>query len=270
MDDGYRDRELLLERMTWMEVREEIDAGTPIVLPVGAIEQHGPHLPLGTDGFLPYLLARRVGLGRRLIVAPPIFYGAYSRPRTGGGRHFPGSVGLPGRVLEQVVRCVVEDWMRQGFRRVAVLNGHWENAWTLLEGVEQAIEPYTASHKALLIHWWDQVGPDDVRRIFGDGFPGWETEHASITETSMLEVLAPDLVRTDLKADGGAERLVTYDIFPPPPDILWPNGIGFSSRTADAEIGAQLVDLVVERIGGILDREFEPATSHGSGSGAAG
>jgi creatinine amidohydrolase len=245
-----------LELMTWPEVREEIDAGTPIALPVGAIEQHGPHLPLGTDGFIPYRLALRVAATRRLVVAPPVFYGAYSRPRTGGGRHFPGSVGLPGRTLEQVVRALVEDWMRQGFHEVLVLNGHWENAWTLLEALEQAVEPYRATHKAVLVHWWDQVRDEDVRALFGEVFPGWEVEHASITETSMMEVLAPELVRTELKADGGAKRLVTYDIFPAPEDVLWPNGVGFSAVPASAEFGARLVDLLVERIGAIVDDEF--------------
>ena len=250
-------RPKLLELMTWPEVADEIEAGTPIVLPVGAVEQHGPHLPLGTDGFIPYNLAIRVASTRRLIVAPPMFYGAYSRPRTGGGRHFPGSVGLPGRTLERVVRDVTQDWMRQGFRNVAVLNGHWENAWTLLEALEQAVEPYRETHKALLIHWWDQVREADVRRIFGDAFPGWESEHASITETSIMEVLAPESVRTDLKTEGGAKRIVTYDIFPPPEDILWPNGVGYSAVPASAELGGQLVDLLVERIGAILDDEFE-------------
>jgi creatinine amidohydrolase len=245
-----------LERMTWPEVKAEIDAGTPIVLPVGAIEQHGPHLPLGTDGFIPHHIATQAAPGRRLVIAPPLFYGAYSRPRTGGGRHFPGSVGLPGRVLEQVVHCLVEDWLRQGFRNVIVLNGHFENAWTLLEGVEQAIEQYTDTSKVLLVNWWEQVEQGDIQRIFGDEFPGWGTEHASITETSMLESFAPELVRTERKAAGGAERLVSYDIFPAPEDILWPNGIGFSALPANAETGKALMDLVIDRLTAIIDREF--------------
>ena len=136
---------VLLETMTSPEVGEAIEANVPLLLPVGAVEQHGPHLPLGTDGFIPHELAKRVAAAGRAIVAPPIFYGAWSRPRTGGGRHFPGSVGLPGQTLEAVVSGLVADWMRQGFRRVAVLNGHFENSWTLLEAVERAIEPYTAT-----------------------------------------------------------------------------------------------------------------------------
>src|SRR6266508_3548156 len=104
----------LLETMTYPEVGECIEANVPLLLPVGA------------DGLIPYELAKLVAGGGRAIVAPPMFYGAYSRPRTGGGRHFPGSVGLPGRTLEAVVSGLVADWMRQGFRRVAVLNGHFE------------------------------------------------------------------------------------------------------------------------------------------------
>lgn len=247
---------LHLEQMTWLEVRAEIEAGTPIVLPVGAIEQHGPHLPLGTDGFIPQHIATETAARRRLIVAPPMFYGAYSRPRSGGGRHFPGSVGLPGRVLEQVVRFVVEDFLRQGFRKVAILNGHFENAWTLLEAAEQASEPYHQTSKVLLVNWWDQVGPDDVQRIFGDAFPGWATEHASIAETSMLEAFAPELVRAERKEAGGAERVITYDIFPAPDDILWPNGIGFSALPANPGTGKALVTLLIDRLTAILDREF--------------
>jgi creatinine amidohydrolase len=250
---------LRLEQMTSPEVRAEIEAGTPIVLPVGAVEQHGPHLPLGTDAFIPQYIATETAARRRLIVAPPMFYGAYSRPRSGGGRHFPGSVGLPGRVLEQVVRFVVEDFLRQGFRRVAILNGHFENAWTLLEAAEQASEAYHETSKVLLVNWWDQVEPDDVQAIFGDGFPGWATEHASITETSMLEAIAPELVRTERKAAGGAERLITYDVFPAPDDILWPNGIGFSALTANAETGKALTSLLVDRVTAILEREFPDA-----------
>jgi creatinine amidohydrolase len=246
----------LLLNMTWPEVKAEIEADTPIVLPVGAIEQHGPHLPLGTDTFIPQHLALQTAARHRMIVAPPLMYAAYSRPRSGGGRHFPGSVGLPGRVLEQVVRHVVEDWLRQGFRRVFVLNGHFENAWSVLEGIEQAVEDYRDNSRVLLVNWWEQVGPEDVTRIFGNSFPGWETEHASITETAMLEAFAPEHVRTDLKADGGAERKVSYDIFPAPADILWPNGIGFSALPANPETGQALLDMLVGKLAAIADREF--------------
>ena len=160
-------------------------------------------------------------------------------------------------MLEQVIHHLVEDWLRQGFRNIVVLNGHFENAWTLLEGIEQAVETRgDEASKVLLVNWWDQVTDDDISRIFGDTFPGWATEHASITETSMLEAFAPELVRADLKQDGGAHRLVSYDIFPPTDDILWPNGIGYSATAANAATGKELTTLLTDRLTKILDTEF--------------
>src|SRR6266511_2992213 len=85
----------LLETMTYSEVGECIEANVPLLLPVGAVEQHGPHLPLGTDGLIFYELAKLVAGGGRAIVVLLMF--AYFRPRTGGGRYFFGSVGLLGR-----------------------------------------------------------------------------------------------------------------------------------------------------------------------------
>ena len=131
--------------------------------------------------------------------------------------------GLAGRTLEAVVSDLAADWMRQGFTRVLVLNGHWENSWTLLEAVERAIEPYADTHKALLVHWWDQVRDDDVRSISVTSSPDGRRvrlDHRDLDDGGPRA----ELVRTELKADGGAERLVTYDIFPPPDDILWPSG----------------------------------------------
>lgn len=247
------------ELMTWPEVRDAIEREVPLILPVGSIEQHGPHLPLGTDSFVPHALALRVAERRPAIVLPTLMYAAYSRPRSGGGRTFPGSIGIRGSTLESVVAEVVGDLMRLGHRQIAVLNGHFENQWSVLEGLESAMEGREATHRALLIAWWDQVGPDDIDRIFGDAFPGWEREHASLTETSLMEALHPDLVRAELKADGGAERVLNYESLPAPTDTIWPTGVGYSAVGSSAELGAQLVDLVVGRLVEILDREFSPA-----------
>jgi creatinine amidohydrolase len=247
------------ELMTWPEVKDAIDRDLPVILPVGSIEQHGPHMPLGTDSLVPHALAMRVADRRPAIVMPPIMYAAYSRPRSGGGRTFPGSIGVRGATLEAVITQIVDDLMRLGHRRIAVLNGHFENQWNVLEGIENAIRGREATHRALLIAWWDQIFPEDIDRIFGDAFPGWEREHASLTETSLMEALHPELVRSELKAEGGAERILTYESLPTPADTIWPTGVGYSAIGASAELGEELASLVVDRVDEILGREFGPA-----------
>jgi creatinine amidohydrolase/Fe(II)-dependent formamide hydrolase-like protein len=72
----------------------------------------------------------------------------------------------------------------------------------------------------------------------------------------MMEALAPDLVRADRKQAGGAERVISYDIFPAPDDILWPNGVGFSALEASADTGKALLALLIDRLTSILNREF--------------
>ena len=86
-----------LADMTWMEFARRVKEDDPIVfLPIGATEQHGPHLPLSTDVILPESIALRVAERLGGIVAPSLAYGYKSQPKTGGGNHFPAhSASIP-------------------------------------------------------------------------------------------------------------------------------------------------------------------------------
>jgi creatinine amidohydrolase len=247
------------EEMTWKEVADAIEVDTLFVLPLGSIEQHGPHLPLGTDAFIPYELANRIGDRRPFILAPPIMYTTYSRPRSGGGRTFVGSTGVPDRTFGDLLSHVVSDLLRQGFRRLFVLNGHFENASTAFETLQEAIEPKRETHKAVLINWWELLGPHDIDEIYGDAFPGWEAEHASLLETALMEAVAPALVHDELKQEGGAARTLRYDVFPTPPETIFPTGIGWTAKTASRQLGETVAALLVDRLCAILDEEFGPA-----------
>ena len=251
------DQDLLLERMTWNEAQAAVGDQRLLIIPTGAVEQHGPHLPLGTDAIVAFELARRVARRHGSVVAPAMCYTARSSPRSGGGgRSFPGSTGVTGQTLISVVRDVTSEFFRSGFRRIAYLNGHYENAQLVYEALTEAIEPYQRTCKAIMVNWWEQIQPADIGRIFGEDFPGWEAEHAGVAETSLMEELRPELVRTGLKGEGGTPRLVTYDIFPPPTDVIPPNGVPWRSDPASAQIGRYLAGALVDRIAGILDREF--------------
>jgi creatinine amidohydrolase len=253
-EDG---EDLLLEHMTWNQAQAAADEQCTLIIPVGAIEQHGPHLPLGSDAIVAFELARRVARRQGAIVAPAIYYAARSSPRSGGGgRSFPGSTGVTGQTLIGVVRDVTAEFFRTGFRWLAYLNGHYENSSLVYEALTEAIEPCQQTCKAILVNWWEQIVPADIGQIFGDNFPGWEAEHAGVAETSLIEELRPDLVRTELKGRGGTARLATYDIFPAPGEVIPPNGVPWRSDLASPQIGQYLAGVLVDRIASILDREF--------------
>ena len=193
---------------------------------------------------------------RPLVILPPLFYAARSQPRaSGAARAFPGSVGLHGAVLTDVCRDLFGDLIRCGFRGVIVLNGHYENAGFLFEGIAAATEGRPEA-TAVLINWWEQLHDADLPRIFPHGFPGWEIEHAGIAETSLVEELYPELVREDRKTDDSGTRVLTYDVFPLPPDAVPPTGVPARSTPASRGIGRYIADALVERIDAILKREL--------------
>jgi creatinine amidohydrolase len=102
--------------------------------------------------------------------------------------------------------------------------------------------------QALLINWWELLTDEDVDDVFGPAFPGWGAEHGGVLETSLMEAMHPQLVRTERKVEGGAPRTILYDAFPTPGDTIWPNGIGSTAVPASAELGEQTAALVVPRV----------------------
>jgi len=247
----------MLDRVTWEGFAELRRQGSLVLLPTGSTEQHGPHLPLGTDAMIATGIASRVAAEHHVPVAPPIVYGAFSHPRSGGGdRRFPGMVGIQGTTLSRVVADVAGELFHQGFRRLVVVNGHFENHPFLYEGLESAIDS-TDEHEArcVLLNYWDLIRDDDIPLIFPEGFPGWEAEHAGVVETSLMEAMYPELVEPSKDRAGGSERTAVYDVLPAPPELIPPSGIGWSAEQASAETGERLLEMLVPRIAAALRAE---------------
>lgn len=247
---------------TYEEVSEFRDRGAVLVLPMGSVEQHGPHLPISTDAIVSTRLAERIECGRPLIVAPTYNYGAGSAPRSGGGRHFVGSIGLPNSILAPALAKIISEYLRTGFDRLLILNGHMENQAPIFEALEDNLGPggrwrdVPGRRRAVHVNWWDFITDADLTKFLGSSTVDWGAEHAGILETSIMEALAPELVRTDKKIRGGAPTVVPYDTFPASEDTLWPNGIGSSAQEANREIGGALVSIVLAALESAISREL--------------
>lgn len=201
------DKSVFLEDLDAFAYREVLSSGEAIVLiPVGSLEQHGPHLPLGTDTLLSSRFAE--GVARRLgaLVAQPIAYGYKSQQKSGGGNHLSGTTSLDGATLIGVARNLVKSFLNQGVRHVVFVNGHFENYQFLYEGIDLALEDLGvkpgAEQSVLLLSYWDFVSQDTLVEVYPDGFPGWEIEHGGVLETSLMLHLEPARVGMDRLVDG--------------------------------------------------------------------
>jgi creatinine amidohydrolase len=238
----------LLEEMTWPEVRDAAAADLPVVVPIGATEQHGPHLPLATDCILPVGVALAAAEQEALIVAPPLRFGARSRPLSGGGESFPGTLSLRGATLMDTLTQVLLALGRSGFRRIVVQNWHYENAGFLWDACDIAVERDDRLRILLLESPFPEFSPEELDSLFPGGFPGWDVEHASIMETSMMLALRPDLVHMDRVVDDEAERHPTWDVIPAPPAFVPASGVLWHPSVSTAELGERFVAAAAGRM----------------------
>jgi len=110
-------RGILWAEMTREDLKAALGQDPVVIVPVGAIEQHGPHLPVDTDANGVYELAVRAATAQSgVIVAPPIWWG-YSHNH----RAWPGLITLSSETLIQVVQDICLSIHQQGFRRIIVL-----------------------------------------------------------------------------------------------------------------------------------------------------
>jgi len=243
--------------MTWPEVARAVEQNIPVVVGVGACEQHGPHLPLSTDSLLPVAIAERASQQLPLLVAPPAMYGAYSRALSGGGETFPGTVSLRGTTLLSFLTDVLSGLAKSGFRQIVVQNWHLENAGYLWEACTLASERYPQARFLLLENPFPEFTPAQMETIFPDGFTGWAAEHASVVETSMMLATWPHLVRWDLVVDDAAERQPTWDVIPAPAEFIPKSGVLARASRASAEIGELLMEATVGRLVDAIRTEFD-------------
>jgi creatinine amidohydrolase len=250
-------RTVFMAEMSWMEYRERVAGGAVVLLPAGALEQHGPHLPLGTDAILATEMARRAAERVDGIVAPALTYGYKSQPRTGGGNHFCGTTSLDGATLVATVRDLVRELARHGARRVAVIDGHYENQMFLTEGIDLAVrDAGAADFRVLKMRYCETIRPETLTRIFPHGFPGLDLEHAGVLETALMLHLFPDRVDMGRVPGDPPAAPPPYDVYPTDTSWIPPSGVLSPAKTATSEIGRLLTDECVELVVHSLETAF--------------
>jgi len=252
-----------LADLTWPEVRDRAAGGAAVAVPVGSTEQHGYHLPLCTDVVLPEQLALAAAESLDLVVAPPIAYGYRSRPLSGGGERFPGTISVSGRTLMALLEDVLVGLARSGFSRLVVLNWHYENSNFVYEAAWLAHERARSDALRVMVveAAFSELSDQVMTTLFGDEFPGWDVEHAAVLETSLMLHLRPDLVRFERAVDDEAARHPSYDVVPPPSDFIPESGALWKATRASAEKGAAAWPEIVARVSGALKAELGLASA---------
>lgn len=251
--------EVLMNRMNWLDYERRVNSdGAVVLLPVGATEQHGPHLPLGTDALLASAVAEDVARRVSGVVAPAFSYGYKSQPKCGGGNHFCGTTSLDAATLAAQIKDVVREFARHGVTRLVIVSGHYENQWFLIEGIDLAMrELGKASALTIMrLEYWDFFTPATLDKVFPDGFPGYALEHAAVIETSMMLHYHPSLVRLDLIPNDPPADFPPYDIYPTRVEWVPPSGVLSSAKGATTTKGVEMAAELATLIAAAIVKEF--------------
>jgi len=231
-----------------------------VIIPTGAIEQHGPHLPVGVDAILgqawlahalPKLLAKTPRAAKRVFIAPPITFGK-SNEHDG----FPGTITISAKTLRRVLLALAAHLRALGFRAIAVLNTHGGNSPTIVHTLREI--QTTLNLRAGMLK--PPLTPDLSAKEAALGI------HAGEWETALMLACAPELVRQD-------KAVCEYPALPPDgpansANLAWltrdisQSGVLGDARAATPEKGTRWLETASEalavRIGELLGKDNPP------------
>lgn len=206
-----------------------------VVLPVGSVEAHGRHLPLGTDIFSPRLFCRRLdeALGDRIWIAPEIPYG-----QSPDLRAYPGTIHVPSEVLGHYLYWVGRGFLENGLKKLVFLNGHGGNV-TALNLAGEKLAPL--GMEVMTVSWWLDYAADIVAITGGQG-------HAGEDETSAMLYYDSSLVHME-KAGSNPSRPAVHSIrFPGRGRLLMAGAMTGDATRATKEQGERIFAVVTQRI----------------------
>jgi creatinine amidohydrolase len=248
------------EEFSWPEIREAVAQNRVAVLPVGTIEQHGPHLPLVTDVLTAAEMSRRAieRFPERAVLLPPVYYSFNEHHMD-----FPGTIAVQGETIIRYVTDIGVSLARHGFRKVLLVNGHGSNV-PFLDIAARNITNQTEAICAM-VSWWSLIPKSVLSELRESEYPGGMA-HGCELETSVLLYLRPDLVQFE-KAERDmhftASEFFYWDLERPSP-IAFQEWFSRYSKTgtvgdptkATKDKGEQFVNVVVDRLVSLIG-EFQ-------------
>ena len=196
-----------LPDMTVPEVRDLLTRTDMVIIPVTAVEQHGLHLPTGTDFYSGIERAKLIAARTDVLVAPILFPG-----QSPYHMEFEGTISLSSETIQQVMVEAVESLLRHGFKRFLFLSAHGGNGAATTFIVDR-INQETAG---IAVDLGSAIGPfRDREKLAGIPDPDLFDRHAGVSETARALYLMPDLV--ELEAAVAAELT-----FPPHMEAMLP------------------------------------------------
>ncbi len=225
---------LLLEEMSWPEVAEHLERDRRLIIPIGTCEQHGRHLPLGTDSLVAERLAHDLSAEFGVLVAPTVAYGV----NVDTEQAYAGTASFRRKTLHRALNDVLADWEGHGFEEFILITAHFHDPHL------DAVTTVVTEHARVRVVDLQSVRIAEFLEVQRD------PEHAGEADTAVMMYLFPDLVGgdeiRDYPLDPNQMRRYLRGRMPKPPPGC-EGAIGHPSA-ATAEKGENIYKHVLDKV----------------------
>ncbi len=231
--------------LTWAELPDQLQqVAHAAILPVGATEQHGPHMGCGMDTEIADKLCRAVAERTGVPMLPPLPYGC----SLGHSRRWPGTIPVQPITLIELVKQIGDGAYHSGVRRLFIVNTHVTNAAPL----RCALEMLRAEHDDLMVAVINS--PDISERVRRFHFADATDWHANDAETSLMLAVSPEMVRPDLLHAADDPDRTEGQVFAHPVNRTSANGVTGVPSRATADKGQEAFAWMVEDLSALIVR----------------
>lgn len=242
---------VLWSEMTAWEIEERREKGCRVIVPCGSTEQHGAHLPTGTDTFCVLEVAKRIAERYDSVVAPPLSFGL-SYPHRG----FPGVIELSLDTYLGVIRDIACSLAQGGWKRIVFLNGHYDNLYAIAYALAEAFPSFPEGTIAYALSYWEGLSGESAS-LFTEGGKGL---HAGFGETALCLAICGELVNREKMEAEFLNRLsletpIHLAYFLTHPGSLFRatlSGVWGNPSEATEETGKNLLEELVESCGKLI------------------
>ncbi len=227
-----------------LSFRERFGGRDVGLVPVGAVEQHGPHLPVGTDAIVADAVCAAAAQLCGAVVLPAIPVGV----SYGHGTALPGTLSLSPELLAATIRQYAAWAATSGLCRLLFVNAHFGNVAAISTATDH-LRLFRPDLRVGFVSWWE-ASPEVTVEVLADG----ADIHANRAETSMVLAVAPDLVHLDRLMDADDPDRTAELVFRYTAPSLSTNGTTGRPSEATAELGHHLLRLAASAVAELVTR----------------
>lgn len=189
-----QDLPVKMEELNAIQFKEAVEKSSrTVILPIGVLEKHGPHMPLGTDVYTAREMALRAADEEYAVVFPWYYFSQINE-----AKHQPGTIAYSPELIWKILQETLDELSRNGFEKIIIVNGHGGNkAFLEYFGISQLSE-----RRDYALYWYQpSYDPAVIREAEAMTMHDKLDQHAGNRETSMVKAIVPDLVHPELAGD---------------------------------------------------------------------